>query len=149
MSVDDVKNFFDFEENAYFYHITGDDLGDTIIEEGLLVEGTNILDVKNIMFTTAVPITPDMVERLEEILEEELKEDYVRGTSQMVILGCNKNNVDSIVQKMEIVKDGVHYDGIVHPNNVMGYFDLDYGFIQNENFDYGSNEFYEFDSFSK
>jgi hypothetical protein len=143
MDFNNFKNAFDFKNNSYFYHITSEDLGDTIIEEGLLVDGTNILDVNNIIFTTAIPITPDMIDNIEDILDEELHEDDFRGTSIMIILGCDKDSVDNIVNTDGYEKDGKHFEGIVYPNSVMGYFNLEHEFIPNDNFDYGSNEFYD------
>ncbi len=150
MNIEDVKKCFNFKDYSYFYHITGDGVGDMICEEGLLVDGTNILDVDNIIFTTAIEITPDMIDELEDILDEELHEDSFRGTSEMVILGCDKSNVSDIVYLEEQEKDGKKYEGIVFPNHVMGYFNIDKEFTPNELFDYGSNFFYEeHESFSK
>jgi len=143
MNIEDVKKSFNFNENAYFYHITGDGIGEEVLEEGLLVDGNNILDVDNIIFTTAIEITPDMVDELEDILDEELHEDSFRGTSEMIILGCSKKGVNSIVTLEEQEKDGVKYDGIVFPNLIMGYFNIDKEFTPNELFDYGSDYFYE------
>ena len=125
MNIEDVKKFFNFKDYSYFYHITGDGIEDIVCEEGLLADGTNILD-------------------------EELHEDSFRGTSEMVILGCNKSNVSDIVYLEEQEKDGKKYERIVFPNHIMGYFNIDKEFTPNELFDYGSNFFYEeHESFSK
>ena len=55
MNVTDLLKMLDFEEFDYFYHETGDGVGEEIMEEGLLVEGTNILDTNNIAYTTISP----------------------------------------------------------------------------------------------
>ena len=92
MNIEEFKKCFNFKENRYFYHITGEDRAEAVLEEGLLVDGTNILDVDNILFTTAIEITPDMLSTFEEdILDEELHEDTLRGLSQMIIIGCSKD----------------------------------------------------------
>ena len=144
MNIEEFKKCFNFKENRYFYHITGEDRAEAVLEEGLLVDGTNILDVDNILFTTAIEITPDMLSTFEEdILDEELHEDTLRGLSQMIIIGCSKDDVDYLVDKTEQYVDGVSYEGIIHPNNIMGYINLDHEFIPNEMFDYGSDYFYE------
>ena len=150
MNIEDLKKCFDFKENRYFYHITGNDLAEEVIEEGLLVDGTNILGVDNILFTTAIEITPDMLDEFEQLLDDELKEDNLRGVSQMVIMGCPKDEVDFIVDKTEQHVDGEVYEGIIHPNYIMGYVNLEHEFIPNDMFDYGSDFFYEdHDSFNR
>ena len=145
MNIEELKKCFNFKENRYFYHITGEERADEILEDGLLVDGTNIIDVNNILFTTAIEITPDMIPEFEEILDEELREDGFRGLSQMILMGCPKDEVDYIVDKTEQIVDGESYEGIIHPNFIMGYINLDHEFIPNEMFDYGSIYFYEQD----
>lgn len=143
--MNELKELFDFRENSYFYHITSEDNAEEILEEGLLVDGTNILDVDNILFTTAIEITPDMVEDFETLLSEEIHEDNRRGLSAMIIMGCPKEEVRFIVDKTPQEKDGIEYEGIIHPNNIMGYFNLEHEFIPNYLFDYGTEYFSEQD----
>lgn len=145
MTIEDLKKSFDFRENRYFYHITGEDRAELVVEEGLLVDGTNIIDTNNILFTTSIEITPDMARDFETILDEELREDTLRGLSQMVIIGCPKDDVDFLVDETEQYVDGQYYQGIIHTTNIMGYVNLDHEFIPNDMFDYASDYFYEQD----
>ena len=74
MELVELKEMFDFEENDYLYHVTGRGLGERIMEEGLLVEGTNILNASNIIETTTLPITKEIVDNpLDFTIPEEEK----------------------------------------------------------------------------
>ena len=146
MTVNDFINLLDFEENDYFYHITGNGKSSSILEEGLLVNGTNILDVDNILFTTATPLYPeDAVDEkaLNNLLDAELSSNKLRGTNEMVIIGSPKIMEKDIVEKYNEVIDGVLYKGIVDKTYIMGYFNINHEFTPNEEFIYGNDEFYE------
>ena len=49
MNLEEFVNGLDFNNYDYFYHETGKSVGESILEEGLLVDETNIL------FTSACP----------------------------------------------------------------------------------------------
>ena len=69
MRLEDAISFFDFENYDYYYHMTGKGIGDLTCEEGLLVDGTNILGATNIKDTTTIEITPEMVEDVDDFID--------------------------------------------------------------------------------
>ena len=146
MTINDFINSLDFNENDYFYHITGNGKSINILEDGLLVNGTNILDVDNILFTTATPLYPEDAfdeKALNNLLDAELSSNKLRGTNEMVIIGSPKIMEKDIVEKYNEVIDGVLYKGIVDKTYIMGYFNINHEFTPNEEFIYGNDEFYE------
>ena len=146
MTVNDFINSLDFNENDYFYHITGNEKSISILENGLLVDGTNILDVDNILFTTATPLYPEDAkdeESVNNLLDAELSNMKLRDTNEMVIIGSPKIMEKDIVDKYNEVIDGVLYRGIVEKEYILGYFNIRHEFIPNEEFVYGNDEFYE------
>ena len=50
MSLDNIQDIFDFDNFDYFYHETSKGDAQTIMQQGLLVDGTNIIDTNNILF---------------------------------------------------------------------------------------------------
>ena len=108
MKIDDIISFFDFENYDYFYHITGKGIGDLIFQEGLLVDGTNILGAKNIKDTTTLEITPDMVSSpgdFSDFVDGEVNSHISRDTSEMIIIGSPKEYDKQIVSKYDKNKD--------------------------------------------
>lgn len=80
----------------------------------------------------------------ESILEEELSNIGFRDTSELVILGAPKSCMKQIVTDFCDYKDGTFYEGVIHPDYVMGYFTRGtLEFTLNERFNYGTDAFYE------
>lgn len=154
MTVNEFINCLDFDENDYFYHVTGNGRSDFILEEGLLVDGTNITGTNNILFTTAAPIYPDDVVDEENFktyfLEDELSNDSIgRDKNEMIIIGSPKFMKKNIVDKLNEVIDGVFYEGIIDNSFIMGYFNIEQEFTPNKDFQYGTDDFYDEHIFSK
>lgn len=144
MRIEDTIPFFDFENYDYYYHITARGIGDLICEEGLLVDGTNILDVSNLKDTTTKEITPDMVANHDDFIQfvqGEIQNCLLRDTSEMVIIGSPKNFEKEIVTDYEQSKDEHFYQGIIHANMIMGYYNQELEFVCNEKYANGTDEF--------
>lgn len=152
MNIETFLGSLNLEENDYFYHITGRGNGERIVEEGLLVDGTNILDTDNILYTTTISITPDMVSNSEgferELLDMEISNKGIRDCSEMVIIGAPKEMQKQIVSHFGEDIDGNYFEGIIQPQYIMGYFNLEHEFTPNGEFEYGTDLFYDSD-FSK
>ena len=143
MNVTDFIKMLNFEEFDYFYHETGSGVGEEIMEEGLLVDGTNILETNNIAYTTISPLTPDLVRTQREFvnfLASEKSSSPTREVSEMVILCADKEVEGRLVEPYGEVREGQHYAGIIRSHHVMGVIDLDtLEFSFNENFEYASD----------
>jgi hypothetical protein len=117
----------DFESNDYFYHITGAGNGQRIIEEGLLVDGTNILDVDNILFTTTIEIRQEefpTYEDFESLVSENNGPSNIRDTSEMVIIVCPKEYNKRIVNNYDEYVNGTYFKGVIPSEYVLGYIDI-------------------------
>lgn len=147
MTIEEFINSLNFEENDYFYHVTEQGNADSIIEEGLYINGNNILNANNILETTTLPLTIDMVStssQFQTFLEEELNDTGVRDTFEFVVLGAPKNYNKEIVSTFNNYKDGIYYEGIIPNDYIMGYFTKGtLEFVLNEQFEYGTDEYYE------
>ncbi len=147
MTIEEFIQSLDFKENDYFYHVTGQGNAESILEEGLYVDGNNILNTNNILETTTLPLTPDIVasdSQFKKFLIEEQSSLGFRDTSELVILGAPKSCMKQIVSAFYSNKSGVFYEGVVHPDYIMGYFSRDsLEFTLNEKFNYGTDAFYE------
>ena len=144
MNIEDTLSFFDFENYDYYYHMTGEGIGDLICEEGLLVDGTNILDATNLKDTTTKEITPDMVANHDDFIQfvqGEIQNCLLRDTSEMVIIGSPKDFEKEIVSDYEQSKDEHFFQGIIYPNMIMGYYNQGLEFICYEKFASGTDEF--------
>ena len=120
-------NNLDFDEYHYFYHQTDRGNGQSIIEEGLLVDGTNILDVDNILFTTAIELKPNDVESMEAFLDflaDHQFETDLRNTLEMVIMVAPKEYNKDIVEPLNEFINGNYYKGIIRQEHILGYIDL-------------------------
>lgn len=116
----DACELFNFENNDYFYHMTGSSVSHYIMEEGLLVDGTNIIDAQNLKDTTTIEIT-----------------------SEMVIISVPKDYKKDIVSVFRQVKNRQYFEGIIDKNNIMGYFNTKLEFTPNPNFMFGNEKFDE------
>lgn len=140
MSLDNIKEIFDFGNFDYFYHETSKTAAQTIMQQGLLVDGTNIIDTNNILFTTASPITEDMVTSSQEFIDyiqSEASPNNIRDVSAMVILAADKECDGQIVSRFGQTINGNYYQGIIYPEQIVGYVDMyDLAFHPNENSPY-------------
>lgn len=147
--VEILKENLDYENNYYFYHATGSNIGQNICEEGLLLTGHNILDVDNLLFTTAAPLSTEITDNPEnfaDFLFGEAKTIGFRKVTDLVILGIPKDELDTVIQPYNNeIDDSCDVDGyklpanyIIDPAYVLGYVDLiNEELILNENyFDY-------------
>ena len=147
MSLDNIQDIFDFDNFDYFYHETSKGDAQTIMQQGLLVDGTNIIDTNNILFTTASPITEEMVtssQQFIDYIQSEASPNNIRDVSAMVILAADKENNGQIVDGFGQSVNGVFYQGIIYPEHVVGYLDMcELEFHPNENYEYAEEFFGE------
>ena len=121
ISLEEFVQSLDFEQFNYYYHETGLGAGSEIMLEGLDIEGTNILDVDNILFTTTRPFTLEDAEEIDDLVESERSAPGVkRVVSEMVILEVEKGMEKAIVGPPR--KYG--YEGNVSSKYVKGYIDM-------------------------
>lgn len=140
MELEEFVESLDFENNNFFYHETSRGNGEGIIEDGLYVDGNNILGVKNILYTTALPLTRDMVSNAADFfsfLDLENSSGCLRDVSEFVIICSPKEYDDRIVELGEFYKDGQHYMGKVNKSFICGYIDMESKeFVVNPDSDY-------------
>lgn len=125
--IETFLKFLDFDKNIYFYHQTNLGNGESIIENGLRVKGENILDVDNILYTTAIELRSTDVEDLTEFLdfiEEANFSTPFRNTLEMVILVSPKEYGDEIVDHYGELINGEYYEGLVQPENILAYINV-------------------------
>ena len=99
---------------------------------------------KNLKDTTTIEITPDMVsdsDDFKEFVEDEISNSLLRDTSEMVIIGSPREVRKKIVVDYNQSKDEHFYQGIIHANMIMGYFNQDLEFICNEKYAHGNDAF--------
>lgn len=140
MSLDNITDIFDFDDFDYFYHETSVDCAKSIMENGLLVEGTNIIGADNLLFTTTCSINEEIAsssEAFRDYIESEFSPSDFRDVSAMVILGAGKEENKQIVERFESTIDGKYYEGIIRPKYVVGYVDMEkLEFYPNDNYEY-------------
>lgn len=140
MNLDYIKDIFDFDNFDYFYHETSVDNAKAIMENGLLVNGTNIIGTDNILFTTTCRIREEMVptsQAFVDYIASEFSPSDIRDVSAMVILAADKDFHEDIVEPFEQYIDGNYYQGIIRPQQVVGYVDMqELEFYPNENYEY-------------
>ncbi len=128
MNLDDLLNELDFSNFDYFYHETERGIGQEILERGLLIEGTNIINTDNIIFTTVAPLSQDMVSdegSFQEFLEDEKTHSPLRDVSEMVIIASPKEDDAQIAIPFNDYVDGTYYEAIIPSSNIVGFIDLD------------------------
>lgn len=118
MELEELINSLDFQNNRYFYHITGQGFGDEIIEEGLALEESDLR-------TTTIEIPKEMIDNPIEYCQSEYSNTLVKR-QEMVIIGCEKNEVGYIVEESDIPKwVGDQKLGFIIPSEyILGYIDL-------------------------
>ena len=129
MNIEELIETLDFDEYDYFYHETSLNNGEKIMEEGLLVDGTNILDTKNILFTTASPLTQELASTPNDFIDfltQEKSHLAIRDISEMVIMCAPKDYHMQLVRPYQNYdQNGNYYEGIIENNFIMGYINLD------------------------
>lgn len=127
--VNKLKDQLDYENNYYFYHETSTGCSVSICEEGLFLSGFNILDVENLLYTTAAPLTEDITSDEKQFLDFLLSERQLSGmrrVTEMVILGFPKDNLDFVVEPSNNnYQDNDSNNYIVNSQYVLGYIDLE------------------------
>ena len=116
--LEELISNLDFENNRYFYHVTGKGFGDEIIEEGLSMEDRNLN-------STTIEIPIEMIEDPTTYCESEYNDGLVKR-QEMVIIGCEKGEENYIVMKSDIPKwigdQSLNY--IIPSEYILGYIDL-------------------------
>ena len=116
--------------------MTSIDYAFSICEKGLLVNGNNILDTSNLLYTTAVPIDEEMLESFSDLLTDEMGKTHVRDIDACIIIGSPKEYNKDIVNVYNSFENEEHYEGLVGRNMIMCYIDLDQVFHINENYEF-------------
>lgn len=130
------KDLFNLDEYDYFYHMTSIEYASSICEKGLLVNGNNILDTSNLLYTTAIPIDEEMLENFSDLLSDEMGNTHVRDTDACIIIGAPKEYNKDIVNVYNSFENEEYYEGLIGRNTIMGYIDLDQVFHINENYEF-------------
>lgn len=152
MKIPEFTQILDFDNFNYLYHETSRGTGERIMEEGLLVNGNNILNVDNILFTTTLPLTKDMVSNPDEfslfLTQEKSTGSLFRDVSEMVIIASPKDYDNKIVSPYNAYADDEnYYQGIVESNFILGVINLeDLTFTPNLECEY-YDDFYDLDSY--
>lgn len=153
MKIPEFTKVLDFDNFNYLYHETSRGTGERIIEKGLLINGNNILNVDNILFTTTIPLTKDMVNDPEEfssfLKQEKSTGSLFRDVSEMVIIVSPKDYDNNIVSPFNAYADDEnYYQGVVEPNFILGVINLeDLTFTPNLECEY-YDDFYDIESYN-
>lgn len=132
MELEELIFNLDFQNNRYFYHITGKGFGDEIIEEGLFLENEDLR-------STTIELPEEMINDPITYCESEYIDALVKR-QEMVIIGCAKSEVSYVVEKSSIPKwIGDQKLEYVIPNGyILGYIDLKtLEVTYNEEYQYG------------
>jgi hypothetical protein len=153
MKATNLHKILDFENNDYLYHETSKGFGKQIMEEGLLINGTNILNTNNILFTTTLPLTEEMTSdpiEFSNFLNQEKSLSALRDVSEMVIIYSPKEYDYQIVSPFNnFDSSGQYYEGIVEPQFIIGVINLrDLTFTPNPECEY-ADEFIDIDVYHK
>ena len=126
----DLESFlsmFDFEEYDYFYHQTNRGTGEEILESGLLVEGSNILEVDNLIYTTTIELKPSDIEDIPTFLDFLKDHEFYtqfRDTLEMVFIVAPKAYDKEIVEGYDHFVNGTFFRGIIQPEHILGYINV-------------------------
>ena len=118
MELEELMNSLDFENNRYFYHITGSGFGDEIIEEGLSLEDGDLR-------TTTIELPQELIDNPVEYCESEYTDGLVKR-QEMVLIGCETDEVDYIVEKCDVPKwiGDQKLEFIIPNKHILGVVDL-------------------------
>lgn len=140
MNVEELFNNLDFENYSYFYHITGGGNGESICNEGLLMEEKELR-------STTIEIKSEMIKDVKNFILNE-RGNNVRKTDEMVIISCPKEEVNYLVKNNNYISSNWENDKtpeyIIPSEYIMGYIDMR---ESEENFTFTANENYYFDEY--
>lgn len=124
MNIIDLINSLDLENFDYFYHATELSNAKKIINEGLLVNGTNIIGVDNIAFTTIAPFYLSDLESPENFADfiiSERSDSAVRTISAFVIIGASKDEHANVVSPYNQYVGTEFFEGIIPTDYIIGF----------------------------
>ena len=130
--VEELINNLDFENNNYYYHITGRGFGDEIINDGLY-----LLD-KDFRSTT-IRIPQEMIDDPSDYCSKEYSDGRIVKRQEMVIIGCVKGEERYLVSETypKWVGDA-KFKYVIPSENIVGYIDLeDLSVVYNDFYEYG------------
>ena len=111
----DAQDFFDnldFNEMVYYYHITGNGNGKKIMENGLYMEVGKLSSTLN-------ELNNEFIDNIEEFIIKRGNQ-VTRNNSEMVIIGCYKDEVPFIIKKST-----KNQEYVISPEYVIGYIQID------------------------
>lgn len=120
--MEELENLFenlDYENNEYFYHVTGKGFSNQIMEEGLCLEDKN-LD------STTIKFPEELIQDPCKYCKEEYRNGIVKR-QEMVILGCPKGYDSYLVEESSYpieIGDNL-YNYFVSKEYILGYVDLE------------------------
>ena len=116
--LEELMNSLDFENNRYFYHVTGKGFADEILEEGLYIEDKR-LD------STTIEIPKEMIEDPIKYCQDEYTDGLVKR-QEMIIIGCEKGEENYLIMKSDISKwiGDQKLEYIIPSEYILGYIDL-------------------------
>jgi len=116
--LEELMNSLDFENNRYFYHITGRGFGNQIIEEGLSLEERDLR-------TTTIEIPIEMINDPITYCESEYVDGIVKR-QEMVVIGCEKGEESYIVEESDVPKwiGDQKLEYIIPREYILGFIDL-------------------------
>jgi len=109
----------DLEEMDYYYHITSKGFGMDIIENGLYME-------ENDLRSTTIMLNEEFFKDPEGYCKREYKDGHVKR-QEMVLIGCYKDEEESLVEKSDIPKfvGAQKLSYLIRSENILGYIDLE------------------------
>lgn len=145
MNAFELVKRLNFDEFDYFYHETSKGNSKIILEDGLLIDGTNNTHTFNILFTVASPLTKELVDNeniFRNFLQQRKNSGDMRNISELVILGAPKEDNQILVSLYGEYIDDIYYAGIVDSWLIVGFIDLEtLEFYPNKNYEYGEEIF--------
>jgi len=126
----------DYDDIDFFYHETCKGNGKKIMNNGLMIDGNNIIGTDDILLTTATPLPKDLIGNVDEFKEFLTSEKSgistrpIRDVSEFVIICKPKYNITFhnnpyIVEAYNNYYDENYYEGIVYPQYILGAIDLE------------------------
>lgn len=137
----DLIDSFDFDNYDYYYHETSDNIAEEILETGIIISedntGDNILNTSNIAESTIARLYNDDVKDIYSFtvfINNEISNN-IRKVNEMVIIQIPKGD-NNYVQKICTIINGIKTKGLISPNYILGYVNMDgLVFYPSENFE--------------
>ena len=126
----ELMNSLDFENNSYFYHITGKGFGNDIINDGLYLENDDIR-------STTIRIPQEMIDNPEDYCKKEYNNGIIKR-QEMVLIGCDKDEEDYLITNADTWIGSDKFKYVIPNDYILGYIDLeDLTVTYNEYYKYG------------